>query len=303
MTYKSAITPVLALLLACSGKPPGDTASELTADPPGSTSAAEATDSGSTTDEPQTTGSPPGTTTDHGEVIITETTDAPPETGQPCDIWQEDCPEGQKCMPVSLDGDDVWDQTVCAPVVGDPAGLDEPCQQLGDGFDGLDTCDKHLMCWEVDPLTNTSVCLGLCTGTLNDPSCASPEAACQLPAESVLSLCLPTCDPLGEGCPSGQVCIPDRTAEHFICAPDLSGDGGQAFDACAFSNQCGPGHVCVSSDAAPPCDPMEPACCLPFCDLTEPDPCPGLDLECVPWFEPDNSPLPPPHLGVCADKL
>lgn len=308
MLKKTAIYPTLAILLACSVKSPGDTDSELTANPSSTGTTDSAVSGSTTTDDTGTTAPSPGTTTDHGEVVTDtgpgDTTEAQPDLGggQACDIWQEDCPAGQKCMPVSLDGDSVWEQSSCVPVVPDPAGLNEPCELLGDGLDGLDTCDEHTMCWEVDPATNTRVCLGLCTGTPDDPSCADPDAACQLSAESVLNLCLPTCDPLASDCPSGQVCIPDGSAEQFVCAPDLSGEGGQAFDPCSFVNQCDPGHVCVDAANASQCDPQQGGCCLPFCDVTGALACPSPDLECTPWFEDSGTAPDLDHVGVCVSK-
>lgn len=311
MSKRPAVS-LLTLLLACAPKQPGDTASEATGDP----STSSGSQSGTTAPDPTTgtsTGDPtggsdtvPGTATSSGTddpPDPTDTADPLPDvgTGQACDLWEEDCPEGQKCAPVSLDGDSNWEQTICVPLAREPAGVNEPCQNLGDGLDGLDTCGEHLMCWNVDPNTGEGVCLGHCTGTPDDPGCADPDAVCQVSAEGVINLCLPKCDPLGDDCPSGQACLPDKTGESFVCIPELSGDEGQVFDACQFINQCDPGLLCVDASLAAQCDPMEFMCCLPFCDLSSPDACPDLDLECIPWFEQGMAPPELKNVGLCAN--
>jgi hypothetical protein len=44
---------------------------------------------------------------------------------------------------------------------------------------------------------------------------------------------------------------------------------------------------------------MQLTCCLPFCDLTAPDPCPGLDLDCLAWFEDGEQAPGLVDVGVC----
>src|SRR5690606_12305547 len=155
---------------------------------------------------------------------------APPDQGPGvyCDIWDEDCAEGQKCMPVSLDGDSAWESLACVPIAPEPDALNEPCQLLGTGLDGLDTCEQHTMCWNVDPDTGEGTCLGLCTGTPDVPTCADPGAVCQISGEGVLNLCIPKCDPLEQDCPDGEACIPNHN-NAFVCVIDVGGDEGQAF--------------------------------------------------------------------------
>lgn len=301
------------LLLACGPKPGGDTTTDTSGDDPTSASGT----SGTATAEPVTasitepaepttgTTGTPGTTGTTGTPSPTTTLDpvtdgSPPDLGVegPCDIWEENCPGGQKCMPVSLDGDSVWETTRCVPLVADPAVLGEPCQNLGTGLDGLDTCDLHMMCWFADPATGDGTCVGHCTGTPDEPGCADPGASCLISAEGVVNLCLPSCDPVEQTCPDGLACLPSF-ADGFVCVMEFSGEEGQAFDFCEFVNDCDPGLLCVASNLAPECDPALASCCLPFCDINAPNTCPGDALECLPFYSPGQAPPGLEHVGLC----
>jgi hypothetical protein len=44
-------------------------------------------------------------------------------------VFQQDCPEGEKCVAFASAGDD-WDATKCVPVTGSQAA-DEPCSYGG----------------------------------------------------------------------------------------------------------------------------------------------------------------------------
>lgn len=71
------------------------------------------------------------------------------------------------------------------------------------------------------------------------------------------------------------------------------------FGTCDFINPCGPGSVCTDSDLSPDSDPTQQSCCLPYCDLAAPDPCPGLDLAGLAWCDADESPPGLADNGVC----
>jgi hypothetical protein len=202
-----------------------------------------------------------------------------------------------KCMPVSLDGDSAWESLRCVPIAPEPDGLNEPCELLGTGLDGLDTCDIHTMCWDVDRDTGEGTCLGMCTGSVERPDCEGPQATCLLTGDGVVNLCFPNCDPLESDCPAGQVCVPAPNGDSFLCAHQAG--QGQVFEACEFQATCEPGLVCLDSSLAPECDPQQFGCCLPFCDLTEPDTCPGMDLVCLPWWEMAEDVPGLENVGVC----
>ncbi|MCY1062352.1 hypothetical protein OV142_45140 [Nannocystis sp. SCPEA4] len=302
---------LVALALACSTRPletgsdsDGPTSSGSSdGDPPGATTTESTTTSGPNptgVPTPTVTGDPPLPTTSGPFPTTTEPALPDVGTGQPCSLWDEDCPEGQKCMPAASDGSPNWDTLICVPIAPNSVGLGEPCEHLGTGLDGLDTCGLHMMCWDVDPDTGTGTCSSFCNGPHDDPSCTDPEAICIVPADGPLSLCHPTCDPLQPDCSPGDVCVPVHGG--FVCTLDASGEDGDAFDACDFVNDCDPGFACVPPSLAPSCDPMQISCCLPYCDVTAPDPCPGLDLECLTWF-PEGETLPGlENLGVCGTE-
>ncbi|MCY1005493.1 ribulose phosphate epimerase [Nannocystis pusilla] len=222
-------------------------------------------------------------------------------TSKACDVWAQDCPEGQKCMPYSGDGDNAWESLKCVDVVPNPDGFGEPCKAIGGPVSGEDTCDKGLMCWDVDVDTGEGVCVFQCTGNPESPSCPDPTFTCNFAADGVLTLCFPPCDPLAQDCPGGDLCIPNpMVLGSFLCVLDASGDEGQAFDGCEFANVCDPGLSCLDPGLAVECDPMSTGCCVPFCDISAPNTCPGQGQECISWYE--DIPAPPglENVGICS---
>lgn len=217
-----------------------------------------------------------------------------------CDIWAQDCPAGEKCMPWSDGGDDVWNATRCSPVEPSPAQPGDPCTVVDSGTSGLDNCELGAMCWAVDPDTLEGTCAEVCSGSATAPICADPEYACILANGGVLNVCLPLCDPLLQACAEGQACYPSMGG--FVCGPDVSHELGAFGEACAFVNGCDPGHVCIAAEFVPGC--RGGSCCSAYCDLDDPDAsasCPGSadGQTCEPYFTGE----PPPSyasVGVCA---
>ncbi len=127
-----------------------------------------------------------------------------------CDVLAEDCPAGQKCMPwIEGDPSGGWNALKCVPVDPDPAQHGEPCVAPGGGGDGVDDCDKHVMCWDV------TAGMGTCVAMCEDSQCPT-GSACFVANEGVLNLCLPVCDPDMPDCPEGEICIPVPTGG--VCA-------------------------------------------------------------------------------------
>ena len=303
----------LALALACTERPldPAASATDATGGEP---STATSLDPSASTAAPTST-SPPTTTStsgtsgtsassgDNGATcnFVCEAATDPIE--EDCDLWTDNCPEGQKCMPVSLDGDLTWQNSRCVPLVADPDELGEPCTVLGTGFDGLDTCDRRAMCWSGDLDDKTGTCFPMCSGPPESPSCA-PGSVCTISDDSVLILCLPSCDPLAQDCPNGDLCINNpQDPLSFVCVLDAGGDEGQVFDPCEFANACDPGLLCLIPELAAECDPQALGCCLPFCDLSLPNACPGQGQQCLPWFEQGQAPPGLENVGVCGIPL
>lgn len=268
---------------------PGDDGPMPTSEPPTAT-----------TMPPEPTTTLPPTTTDsvttgvtsgadeHGVPIFPEETDGsfiiqvfdlPPGD---CSPWQENCADGQKCVPSAPVGAATWDSFLCVPLVADPAGPGEPCVVIGHPTSGLDSCGKHAMCWDVDAEHN-GTCVPLCFGDTEniEPHCLEEGQACLIANGGALPVCLPACDPLVNDCPGGQVCIPG--VAEFACAPDASGPGGGLFTGCAAGNTCDPGLVCAAAGNAAQCDDGSDECCLALCDRGAPA-CPQGQV-CEPWFE------------------
>ncbi|MCY1013904.1 hypothetical protein OV079_51940 [Nannocystis pusilla] len=227
----------LALLVvtACTERPLGDAETSAGGQTTETTTAPATTlpDAGnSTTAEPttepqdpvtSTTAAPdPGTTGNSSNGDIT-----PPDGGGAnddwCDPWVQDCPEGQKCMPWSGDGDSSWESLKCVDVVPNPDDVGEPCMVFGSGVSGEDTCDVGQMCWNV--VDGVGTCIAMCVGSPEAPSCESPGATCHISGEGILNLCLPNCDPLKQDCPGGDLCLPNpNDPANFLCVLDASGE-------------------------------------------------------------------------------
>jgi hypothetical protein len=272
-------------------------------------------DQGNPDDPGQTTGGggpgPEGTDTeddegsgatddDSGGTFITA-----PDTGREndCDVWAQDCPPGEKCMPWDASGGTSWNALKCSPVDPSPAQPGDPCEVEGSGVSGIDTCDVGSMCWDVDSETNTGYCVSFCEGSAAAATCADPEALCTIFNEGVLPLCLPVCDPILQDCVSDDLCVgaPDRSG--FVCVLDASGEEGQHGDPCEYVNSCDPGLFCAGAAAVPGCTGSQ-GCCSEFCDLTDADPdaaCSGAadGQECVAWFEEGQAPPGMEHVGGC----
>jgi hypothetical protein len=216
-----------------------------------------------------------------------------------CDVWTQDCPVGEKCMPYSGDGDNAWESLKCVPVKEPAGSIGDKCTVEGGGTSGIDSCAKGAMCWSVDPETGEGTCVEQCTGSPDMPKCSSAETFCLIANEGVLTLCLPGCDPLLQGCPNGDLCVPNpMDPNSFICVIDASGEEGQEWDVCEYANACDAGLLCANPALATECDPQGAGCCLPFCDLKMPA-CNGANQECLAWYEEGQAPPQYVDVGVC----
>ncbi|MEM6996050.1 MAG: ribulose phosphate epimerase [Myxococcota bacterium] len=217
-----------------------------------------------------------------------------------CDVWTQDCPEGEKCMPYANDGSGAWNATRCSEVTDSPDQPGDDCTVEGDGVSGIDSCDIAAMCWDVDGETNIGVCVGFCEGAAENPICSDPGTGCSTSNDGVLILCLPFCDPLLQDCSEGNACYPEAVG--FICSPDASGpDLGVYGDPCAFLNACDAGLWCSAAENVPGCS--DAACCNAFCDVAEGDTaCPDMagGQMCLPFWAKGESPPGEEDYGVCA---
>jgi hypothetical protein len=208
-----------------------------------------------------------------------------------CDTFQQNCPPGQKCNWYADDGGSSWNNTKCVPVMEDPAQVDEECFVVDNAVSGIDNCDVGLICWDAYE-ENIGHCVSYCTGSLEDMTCP-PGLLCAAYGDG-FSICLGDCDPLLQDCDPSDVCIFNTAQEVFLCVLDGSGDEGQIHDPCEFANSCDAGNVCLDPSAAMECDPQEPGCCEPLCDITLPNTCQGQGQQCIPYFEEGQA---PPEFG------
>ena len=305
-----------ALLVACGPKPDASTTDGGTTETGSSgteaTTAATTAGTSSTTDTASTTMDPTmgtGTTTS-----TTDPTTDPTPTGcgilciadEPrtpvyCDLWSQDCADGEKCAAWANDGGNAWNATKCTPVMGDGVHGD-PCTAPEGPVAGVDTCAKGHMCWGVDPDTNEGHCVALCVGSPEDPQCVPAGTTCPITAEGVLNLCLPTCDPLAPACPEGEICVPSLSTDEFLCVFDASEGEHPSGSPCDFVNQCNSGNACLNAEYYPHPDCMDASgCCGPYCDLLDPS-CPDMPpgLTCLAWFEEGMAPDEYQSVGVCA---
>lgn len=256
-----------------------------------------------TTSETSTTEVEPGTESEDTTEVETsdaDTTDdttfvpafdLPPEPVD-CDIFLQDCAEGQKCVPYGTTGGG-WDKQKCVPVLGDQTA-GEPCSYGGIEA-ATDNCDATSFCWDVIDIGGepSGVCHPLCSGTPDDPECP-PGSACVI-TSSFQGVCvIHPCDPLLQDCYQAYACLWEGVS--FGCHYTAEVPAGEP---CGYITDCAGGLVCTDAPALPECAAM--ACCSPFCQLglgdAQCDALPGTS--CVAFFEQDMAPVGFEHIGVC----
>lgn len=289
------------VLVGCGEPAPGDPPSSETTD--AGTTFADATtttgvDPDSTTEAVDSTGPEPEPPTDSSE--SSSGGEPPPNNGE-CDVWAQDCAEGEKCVPWADDGGNSWNATRCVPLMGNGEPGDT-CMLFGGEITGLDDCALGSICMRLDDGTDNGVCVPQCMGTPEEPSCAADDRLCVISNEGVMTVCLEECDPTLPSCPSGLGCYPFGAAGEFVCWPDFSGELGTYGDECYWGNSCDPGLLCVGAAYVPDC--ASDYCCSEICDVNAPDPdaaCMGqaAGQMCTPFYSPGEEPPGLEHVGLC----
>ena len=259
-----------------------------------STGPIHTSESTSTTDPPST--SDTGITDDTGGFVTFVGFIVDPDFGggvAECDVWAQDCPDGEKCSAWANDGGNVWNAWKCVPIDPSPGAPGDACLVEGSGVSGIDDCELGSMCFYVDSETNQGTCVSFCAGNEMAPLCSDPETTCMITNDGWLPLCLPTCSPLDQDCPASQGCYP--VVDTFVCAPDASGEMGAVGDPCEYVNVCDPGLICATADTQPGC--AAAGCCAEFCDL-DGFVCPA-DTDCLPFFEAGAAPPGWEDVGIC----
>ncbi len=214
--------------------------------------------------------------------------------GGPCDVYAQDCPEGEKCAPYAEGGGSSWNAVKCLPVMGS-GQPGEPCAAQGSGLSGVDDCAEGVLCWFLDDM-DQGTCVEMCGGSKSQPICDGATFCALTTGDGTVNLCFLRCDPLVQDCPGEDLCLP--TYGDFICIPDTSGEGGAVFDPCLVA--CDKGFLCKDPSLANECDQNAGGCCLPFCDLTDPDlTCPGVGQTCASLYDEGMAPPAYAHIGLC----
>ncbi len=174
-----------------------------------------------------------------------------------CDVYEQDCPKGEKCMPWANDGGSEWNASRCSPIDDTPAAVGESCTVEGSGTSGIDDCELGTMCFQVDPETQAGTCTALCSGTAATPECS--VGACEVFSDA-LPLCLDTCDPIEQACGDGLGCF--LLGDAFACLPTTAEI--PVGDPCVQITDCVPGSLCIDGVFFENCD--GPTCCAQVCD-------------------------------------
>ena len=170
-----------------------------------------------------------------------------------CSLWDQDCCEGEACVPWANDGGSMWNATRCSPIAPRPDAVAQPCETEGNPHSGVDSCEFGAVCWNADPDTLQGECVALCGGTPDAPACAD-GTDCLIANDGALTLCLPSCDPIGANCGEGEACYP-TAGMSFVCVPEeyvscpaqtLPSADGTCADVCNFAAEspCDEGFVC-----------------------------------------------------------
>lgn len=199
-----------------------------------------------------------------------------------CDIWAQDCPEGDKCVPWVADGSgDPTSSclaTRCSELTPDPVAPGGTCTVQEGPWSGFDDCDVGSFCWGVDPVTLEGTCAAVCGGSEADPVCGDGEV-CFQGFDGVIVACTAGCDPLAPACDAGSVCATTDGAASACVPEDFAVPAEQGVP-CDHRLGCGDGFACMAADAVPGCaDPA--SCCTAVCDV-EASACAGEMPVCTP---------------------
>ncbi|HWB80599.1 MAG TPA: hypothetical protein VG755_36805 [Nannocystaceae bacterium] len=267
----SLVVPLAACVLStdnlgdpnAQGGSDGSSSDGTTGGTAGMTGAQEGTTAAPTTSDPSTTTASPTTASTDEESSSGCGIDCVDLPAIECDVWAQDCADGYKCAAHADEGESSWHQTRCVPIARDPHDVGDACQVFDYGTSGSDDCDIARMCFAADPKTLIGTCYSLCYGSPDNPMC-DEGFTCVIANEGVITLCLPTCDPIAQDCPAGQACYPFD--DGYACAPaaDQPGDYG---DDCT-QHECAPGFTCVAAESHPACETA--GCCTPWCDPEAP---------------------------------
>lgn len=265
-----------------------DSTSSGTTGEAATTSTQDATTEAATTDVEPTGGSS-GSTTE-------------PVSGGMCNIYDQDCPAGQKCTAYASPNTFIPEGIKCVPLPDNPQQHNEPCMVGAEGL-GDDNCALGSVCLDLD-YDGSGFCLPYCTGDSQNPMCEGDDVTCvKLFFGYDFGNCFRQCDPLVQDCADGEGCYMDAIKvgnTNFVCLPVVQEGKGKVFqDPCFGWSSCEAGYACVFPEFVDGCDGL---CCTPWCDLSEGDgACQELspNMYCIPWYSETQAPPGLEDVGVC----
>ena len=277
-----------------------DPSTPLTTTGEGSTSPNVPTSGGSASESSSPTSTSGESESNDDTNVSTPPTDHGGSGGQ-CNLFLQDCNEGEKCTAWSMDGGIFPNGTKCVPQTGDKLP-GEQCSLEGDFGDGTDDCVAGSMCLDIDN-SGKATCVSYCGGDMEQPTCPN-EDKCAFLFEPTVPLCFPGCNPLAQDCPDGDACVPNIAAlgsEYFVCMPLVfEAIPGQYGDACYAISGCDKGFQCIFALNVPNCA-GDMYCCSSWCDLDAPNTCKDFDdtIDCVPWYEQGSATPGYENVGIC----
>jgi hypothetical protein len=203
-----------------------------------------------------------------------------------CDVIDQDCADGEKCVPWANDGGDLWNANRCVAIEPEGSVPGEPCTVVNSPVSGVDSCDASSLCVNVDPKTLQGVCAPFCELGDDGPWC-SDGAECMQSNDGTVAICLPTCDPLAFACADGEGCY--LVGEAWYCL--RVGAPVQYVD--MLPAHCEPGSTAIPLDSQSFCDPESDVCCAQVCDIDQPACAPPYS--CISIWETGGNP------GLCVD--
>ncbi|MEM9453795.1 MAG: hypothetical protein AAGF11_06420 [Myxococcota bacterium] len=225
-----------------------------------------------------------------------------------CDVREQSCVDGFRCVAWAEDGGDAWNGTRCIEVSPDPVGVGQICTLIDSVVSGLDDCPIGSMCWDADPVTLQGTCVPFCGLPGDSPVCPA-GTECMIDGAGALALCLPPCDPLASRpCAGAAACRYFAASRAAFCIPDQGGRVLSPTIQCGDDDEPCPGTaLCISAATYGGCG--SPSCCTRWCDTSEPD----ADAQCAAMQRPDHvcvavfdrPPIPADYasLGICAEPV
>jgi hypothetical protein len=189
-----------------------------------------------------------------------------------CSLSKQDCPTGQKCVEVNVGNmQNPIFSAQCVALAANPVGVNQTCMRMN----GMDNCDKGLLCSTVTAPAGMRICLPIC---IQQSDCTNAGDQCVVAGAA--GVCAKPCTVYGSDCPSGMTCGSFQTAiastmTNIILVPTCRSIGMVALGgACMRSSQCPANAACGPSSGK----------CATLCDSSHPCPASTTDggINCQP---------------------